>query len=331
LKDEHVVIIGCGESAMDIASLDFQIRGNFIGGRVPLDCLNTNLFETTYVHYVVIASQLRFRFIDFVTNMVLTYLTGDDGEAGQEVGVLSTQVWRKVYVNRKEEIMPYINGPYKRRVSGGITTTDRWINTCTMPSYIFPTGLIHFTPDLNRKDYERALQLCRHLVAPEDPTIAYLGFLRSWVDSSGPLGEMQAMWWLAHLQGDMSRLPTSPEHYTLLTRYPSLPLLLLRPSSIGPAIAQPYEMYGPKGSCPVSTLYSRLMRPTGGQSVWHTSAEYPGANNILDEILVDLVANILMQHVYAGTRGVVHASSSSYIPKTLKWFLEQPYKHVPVK
>jgi hypothetical protein len=40
--------------------------------------------------------------------MVLTYLTGDDGEAGQEVGVLSTQVWRKVYVNRKEEIMPYI-------------------------------------------------------------------------------------------------------------------------------------------------------------------------------------------------------------------------------
>jgi fatty acyl-CoA reductase len=28
---------------------------------------------------------------------------------------------------------------------------------------------------------------------------------------------------------------------------------------------------------------------------------------------------------------VVHASSSSYIPKTLKWFLEQPYKYVPVK
>jgi fatty acyl-CoA reductase len=117
----------------------------------------------------------------------------------------------------------------------------------------------------------------------------------------------------------------------MVARYPSLPLLLLRPSSIGPAIAQPYEMYGPQGSCPVSTLYSRLMRPTGGQSVWHTSAKYPGANNILDEILVDLVANILLQHVYIGTRGVVHASSSRYIPKTLKWFLEQPYKHVPVE
>jgi dimethylaniline monooxygenase (N-oxide forming) len=119
-----------------------------------------------------------------------------------------------------------------------------------MPSYIFPTGLIDFTPDLSRKDYERIVKgppvyattiifctgyrtrssflpsscpdisnaVCRHLVAPEDPTIAYLGFLRSWVGSSGPLGEMQAMWWLTHLQGNMSRLPTSPEHYTLLTK-----------------------------------------------------------------------------------------------------------------
>ncbi len=117
----------------------------------------------------------------------------------------------------------------------------------------------------------------------------------------------------------------------MVTRYPSLPLLLLRPTSIGPAIAQPYKMYGPHRLCPVSTLYSRLMRPTGGQSVWHISADYPEGNNILDEIPVDLVANILLQHVYVGIRGVVYASSSRYIPKTLKWLLEQPYKHVPVK
>jgi hypothetical protein len=83
--------------------------------------------------------------------------------------------------------------------------------------------------------------------------------------------------------------------------------------------------------CTVRPHSNRLIRPTGGQSVWHTSAEYPGANNILDEIPVDSVANILMQHVYASTRDVVHASSSSYIPETLKWFFEQPYKHVPFK
>jgi fatty acyl-CoA reductase len=117
----------------------------------------------------------------------------------------------------------------------------------------------------------------------------------------------------------------------IFARYPSLPLLLLRPTIIGPAIAQPFEMYGPHGSCPISTLYSRLMRPIGGQSVWHTSAESPDGNNVVDEIPVDLVANILIQQVYLGTRGVVHASSACYVPKTLKWLLEQPYRHVPVE
>jgi hypothetical protein len=53
----------------------------------------------------------------------------------------------------------------------------------------------------------------------------------------------------------------------IMARFPDLPILLLRPTCISPAIAQPFEMYGPKGLCPISTLYSRLMRPTGGKSV----------------------------------------------------------------
>lgn len=111
-----------------------------------------------------------------------------------------------------------------------------------------------------------------------------------------------------------------------MARFPNLPILLLRPTSIGPAIAQPCEMYGPQGSCPISTLYSRLMQPTGGKSIWYTPDH---GSNILDEIPVDLVANVLLQHVHSGTRGVVHASSSYYIPKTLEWILEQPSKHLP--
>ncbi|KAH8587859.1 male sterility protein-domain-containing protein [Bisporella sp. PMI_857] len=114
----------------------------------------------------------------------------------------------------------------------------------------------------------------------------------------------------------------------IMARFPDLPILLLRPTSIGPAIAQPYEMYGPQGSCPISTLYARLMRPTRGKSIWYAPGH--GAN-ILDEIPVDLVANILLQHVHLGTHGVVHASSSYYIPKTLKWMLEQPFKHLPAQ
>ena len=112
----------------------------------------------------------------------------------------------------------------------------------------------------------------------------------------------------------------------MISRFPNLPILLLRPTSIGPAVAQPYEMYGPQGSCPISTLYSRLMQPTGGKSIWYAPTH---GGNILDEIPVDLVANVLLQHVHSGTRGVVHASSSYYIPKTLEWILEQPRKHLP--
>jgi fatty acyl-CoA reductase len=52
-------------------------------------------------------------------------------------------------------------------------------------------------------------------------------------------------------------------------------------------------------------------------------------NNIINEIPVDLVTNVLLQHVYSGTHRVVHASSLYYIPKALEWILEQPTKHLP--
>jgi alcohol-forming fatty acyl-CoA reductase len=53
----------------------------------------------------------------------------------------------------------------------------------------------------------------------------------------------------------------------MISRFPNLLILFLRPTSIGPAIAQPYEMYGPQGSCPISILYARLIQPTRGKSI----------------------------------------------------------------
>jgi fatty acyl-CoA reductase len=152
-------------------------------------------------------------------------------------------------------------------------------------------------------------------------------------DAEGELKEILRTGMTRYLQGFPWDYAYSKQlmERLLMARFPNLPLLLLRPTSIGPAIAQPYEMYGPQGSCPVSTLYSRLMRPTGGKSIWHTPTNEMDGNNVLDEIPVDLVANILLQHVFVGTRGVVHASASCYIPKTLKWTLEQPSKYVPAE
>jgi alcohol-forming fatty acyl-CoA reductase len=103
----------------------------------------------------------------------------------------------------------------------------------------------------------------------------------------------------------------------LTSRFPKLPLLIVRPTCIGPAISQPYELYGPEGSCPISAVYLRLMAPVGGTTIWHAPKNQVVGTNRLDEIPVDLVAKILFQHVLLETRGVVHASSLNYIPKTL--------------
>ncbi|KAH8650367.1 hypothetical protein BGZ60DRAFT_473972 [Tricladium varicosporioides] len=139
-------------------------------------------------------------------------------------------------------------------------------------------------------------------------------------DAEGELGEIlrtgktkylkRFLWAYAYSKKLMERL--------IIARFPDLPIPVLRPTSTGPAIAQPYEMYSPQGSCPLSTLYARLMRPTGGKSNWYAPNH---GGNILDEI----------PHVHLGSRGVVHASSSYYVPKRLQWVLEQPFKYLPTR
>ncbi|PMD59538.1 uncharacterized protein K444DRAFT_529575, partial [Hyaloscypha bicolor E] len=97
--------------------------------------------------------------------------------------------------------------------------------------------------------------------------------------------------------------------------FPSLPILLLRPTSIGPAITQSYKIYGPQGLCPISILYIRLMQPIEGKRIRYAPTY---SSNILNKIRLDLVVNILLQYAYLGSYGVIHASSSYYIPKTLE-------------
>jgi fatty acyl-CoA reductase len=163
---------------------------------------------------------------------------------------------------------------------------------------------------------------------PDGPIEEKIYYLSNPDDAEGELEEILRTGTTRHLQ----RFPWAYAYSKqllerlIISRFPSLPILLLRPTSIGPAIAQPYEMYGPQGSCPISTLYARLMRPTGGKNIWYAPTY---GSNIIDEVPVDVVANVLLQHAHSGTRGVVHASSSYYIPKTLKWILEQPFKYLP--
>lgn len=102
-----------------------------------------------------------------------------------------------------------------------------------------------------------------------------------------------------------------------MKRYPELPLMILRPTCIGPAIKEPFEFYGPKGSNPLDSYYLRMMFPVGGQGVCHAAGGSKSGTNIMDEVPVDVVANLTLLHAVLGTRGVVQIGSLCYTPKTL--------------
>ncbi|KAJ6507420.1 male sterility protein-domain-containing protein [Mycena vitilis] len=69
----------------------------------------------------------------------------------------------------------------------------------------------------------------------------------------------------------------------LANRHSHLPLLIVRPTNIGPAIAQPYPYYGPPGACPISTyIHSYISAPDSG--VIHVARGNTAGANIVDEI-----------------------------------------------
>ncbi|KAK3187221.1 hypothetical protein K4F52_004125 [Lecanicillium sp. MT-2017a] len=115
----------------------------------------------------------------------------------------------------------------------------------------------------------------------------------------------------------------------LTARNPKLPLLILRPSSIGPALFEPFELYGKQQSIPIDAFYSRLMTPAQSPHTFLATRGSTSGTNILDEIPVDLVANVLLQHVEMGTRGPVHANCRFYTVKSFDDFVRDVNTWVP--
>ncbi|KAJ7081123.1 NAD-binding domain 4 protein [Mycena belliarum] len=114
----------------------------------------------------------------------------------------------------------------------------------------------------------------------------------------------------------------------LISRNPSLPLLIVRPSMIAPAISQPFPYYGPSGSCPMST-YIRSYMDSPDSGVFHVSRRHPRGSNIVDEIPVDLVANLILLHIMHDTAGVVHATGQSYAYQSLAQLHADMRPHIP--
>ncbi|KAJ7207603.1 male sterility protein-domain-containing protein [Mycena pura] len=103
----------------------------------------------------------------------------------------------------------------------------------------------------------------------------------------------------------------------LLLRHPRLAVLLFRPTFLGPAISQPFPYYARDGSAPVSKMMEKAIE-FGIRSVAEIMPAHPGGGaHVLDEIPVDLAANLLLLHCMHGSTGPVHACAQSYVPRTI--------------
>ncbi|KAJ7262037.1 hypothetical protein C8J57DRAFT_1232167 [Mycena rebaudengoi] len=95
-----------------------------------------------------------------------------------------------------------------------------------------------------------------------------------------------------------------------------LPTLIICPTLIGPALAHSQQSYGSPAALPVSLyLYKYFTQPDSGVS--RVEPEHPGGTNIVDEIPVDVVANVVFLHIIHGTAGIVHASAQISGMRTL--------------
>lgn len=108
LVGKHVLVCGCGETAMDLAyesckagakSVTLCHRGGYLSfpkqlnsfelfgvkfdGELPIDTLITSLFETSYVHPWVKRSHLRWFVSDFGIKKVLWFMTGTKAGCNQ--------------------------------------------------------------------------------------------------------------------------------------------------------------------------------------------------------------------------------------------------------
>ncbi|KAH3919159.1 hypothetical protein HBI56_100610 [Parastagonospora nodorum] len=286
LTGRDVLIMGCGETAMDIAyeaiksdaksvtmcfrtgflsfpkALSrFKVFGKQFKGGLPIDGLITNLFETAYVHRAIAASRFRWFVSDFVIKRVLWFLTGTQAGMNQHVGALPHDRLGRafVFLNKSSKAMPYLNRPYQEKHPLGFlgngyvdppedAQSKRWVDTCSFPSHIDAIGRVLFEPRPDRKDWRRlkdaeirpdCVVYCtgykqsfswldpsyptasdasiRNIVAPEETSIAFIGFVRPGVGAIPPIAEQQAMWWTALITGRMA-LPTDPPHYHLLAK-----------------------------------------------------------------------------------------------------------------
>lgn len=153
---------------------------------------------------------------------------------------------------------------------------------------------------------------------PDGPVLERIYQLGGEEDPEEELASMLTLGTSPHA-GKFSSTYTQAKHIMerlLLSRFPLLPILLLRPTIFGPAFRHPYSLYGSEDSTPLTKFTRLWFSDRGTTQVWHATEGYKTGTNILDEIPVDLVANACLLHAAARTTGIVQVGSQLYHPIT---------------
>jgi nucleoside-diphosphate-sugar epimerase len=107
----------------------------------------------------------------------------------------------------------------------------------------------------------------------------------------------------------------------------SFPVLIVRPSSIGPAIQHPYPFYGPVDSIPGHSFLHLLL----GRPNYRTYNEIKrfSQDMIMDEIPVDMAANVCLLHMASRTCGIIHAGCQLHVSHTTSELAAMCKEHTP--
>ncbi|KAI8905368.1 hypothetical protein DFJ77DRAFT_484481 [Powellomyces hirtus] len=181
LAGRNVLVLGCGETAMDLAYeavqvakrvvlshrngflsfpkafRDFVVFGYRLDGALPLDTLISNLFENAYVHPRVRSTRFRWHFSDQFVRLAMLFLTGTSIGCSQWVAPPHHvgRAWN--FLNKSTKAMPYINKPFKRWYTWQWLAhydddlpaehQDKEIHVCPWVDHIDETGQVHFKED----------------------------------------------------------------------------------------------------------------------------------------------------------------------------------------
>lgn len=221
----------------------------FGGNLPPLDCIIMNWathgWESQWAQRVGLHWWITTKF----TRLSFLLWTGTTYGFNQWGGRRYNMTWdegRKHIVNKSSRCMPLITRKIKRQapwwlrapwwniwdttegididlVEGGIQRMDQGTvhfdtesgsRTVDADIVVLATGYKQRFPFLSsEQEGEDALPEEHFVVNPEEPNMAYIGFVRPNVGAIPPMSELQAMWWCEKLEGKL--VCKSPDYYKL--------------------------------------------------------------------------------------------------------------------